>query len=222
VAGLNGACSATAPWSAPVARRTWWSPRGFSVEVETPAGFGFVPGQSIRVCHGDQARDYSISSAPGSPRLELCLRLVETGSVSPFLASAPEGTRVPFEGPHGQFVFRRSPRHAIFVATGTGFAPFLSMVRAGQRGFTMLHGVRTPDELFCREELAAAGRFVACVSEGAEAGLFHGRVTDWIRDNLPAGAYDFYLCGRREMVRDVMTLVDERFPASRVYTEIFF
>ena len=39
---------------------------------------------------------------------------------------------------------------------------------------------------------------------------------------LARRAYDFYLCGREEMIRDVTLLVDEAFPGSRVYAEIFF
>ena len=31
-----------------------------------------------------------------------------------------------------------------------------------------------------------------------------------------------FLCGEREMIRGVTLLVDERFPGSRVYTEVFY
>ncbi len=43
-----------------------------------------------------------------------------------------------------------------------------------------------------------------------------------VRDELPVKAYDFYLCGCREMIRDVTLLVDERFPCSYIYTELFY
>jgi ferredoxin-NADP reductase len=46
-------------------------------------------------------------------------------------------------------------------------------------------------------------------------------VTDWAAANLPPVACDLYLCGSRQMVRDFTRLADERFPGSRVYTEIF-
>jgi benzoate/toluate 1,2-dioxygenase reductase component len=46
-------------------------------------------------------------------------------------------------------------------------------------------------------------------------------VTDWVRTRLAPGSYDFYLCGRREMVRDVTGLVDESYTGSRVYSEVF-
>jgi hypothetical protein len=37
-----------------------------------------------------------------------------------------------------------------------------------------------------------------------------------------SGLYDFSLCGREEMIRDVILLVDQRFPDSLVYTESFY
>jgi hypothetical protein len=59
------------------------------------------------------------------------------------------------------------------------------------------------------------------VTEGEAAGCFTGRVSDWAREHLTPRAYDFYLCGSREMIRDVTLLVDEMFSGSRVLTEIF-
>jgi NAD(P)H-flavin reductase len=104
------------------------------------------------------------------------------------------------------------------------------MVRAGLSGFTLLFGVRDRAELYGEEIIReAAARYVPCLSAGgggtdaagAPAG-FSGRVTAWIQQHLPAGSYDFYLCGGREMVRDVTRIVDDRFPDSRIYTEIFY
>ena len=51
---------------------------------------------------------------------------------------------------------------------------------------------------------------------------FQGRVTDYLQTHLAPGLYDFYLCGRREMIRDVTLLVDEKFSGSYIYSEIFY
>ena len=56
----------------------------------------------------------------------------------------------------------------------------------------------------------------------AADGAFGERVTDCILPHLTSGSYDFSVRGCREMARDVMAIVDEQFPYSRVYTEIFF
>jgi ferredoxin-NADP reductase len=200
--------------------RTWLSPRSFEISVSRPEGFAFAPGQSIQLGEGPLERAYSLSCATDSPRLTLCVRAVKGGVFSARLAEAPIGTGFTLAGPHGYFTFRPSPRAAFFVATGTGVAPFLSMVRSGTRGFTLLHGARSPSDLYFRETFrAAAALYVGCVTGGG--GEFSGRVSDWLRTRLAPGGYNFYLCGARDMVRDVTVLVDERLPGSRVYTEIF-
>ncbi len=195
----------------------------FAVALERPAGFRFQPGQSIILRHGQNERSYSISSGPDEDRLLLCVRLIEGGALSPRLIGAQPGDIFPIDGPHGYFLFQRSARQAVFVATGTGVAPFLSMMRAGARGFVFLHGVRDGSELCYRDEMSAAARpYVPCLSADPIPGVYHGRVTGWASAHLAPGSYDFYLCGNRDMIRDLTILADERFAGSRVFTEVFF
>jgi benzoate/toluate 1,2-dioxygenase reductase component len=201
---------------------SWLSPSTFALTMERPPGFQFRAGQSILLRHGDNERSYSIASGPDEPRLLLCVRLVEGGALSPLLAEARPGDTFGFDGPHGYFLYQGSLRQAVFVATGTGFAPFLSMARAGARGFIFLHGVRTVSELCFPEEMRdAAGLFIPCISGAPSSGAYHGRVTGWVADHMPPGPCDFYLCGNREMIRDVTLLVDERCDGSRVLAEAF-
>lgn len=196
-------------------RRTHRSESTFEVELERPNGFVFTPGQGVRLFVGGQGRDYSMTSGPTSATLCFCIRTIEGGVVSPVLADAPIGAPFPMTGPHGVFVLGKSSHPAVWAATGVGIAPFLSMVRAGATGFTLLHGVRRSSDLFHRDELeAAAARYVPCISPT--------RVTGWAGENLLPGRYEFSLCGNRQMIRDFIILIDERFPDSRVYTEIFF
>jgi ferredoxin-NADP reductase len=216
------------PFTAELLRRSWLSEKTFELELSRPATFQFRPGQRIRLLHRGLERDYSLVSRPDSLRLLLCVRYVPSGLVSSVLAAAEIGTSLPFTGPYGYFSFQKSPRPPVFVATGTGVAPFLSMTRSGVAGFTMLHGVRTAEELYYRSDFGpAASLYVPCLSHPPPGsilpfGAYCGWVTGYLREHLPPRAYDFYLCGRREMIRDVTLLVDERFPDSRVYAEIFY
>jgi NAD(P)H-flavin reductase len=84
--------------------------------------------------------------------------------------------------------------------------------------------VETSAELYYAEELQpAAGNYIPCLSQPSKSQpYFEGRVTDYLRRHLPPVSYDFYLCGRREMIRDVTLLVDERFEGSFIYTETFY
>jgi benzoate/toluate 1,2-dioxygenase reductase component len=204
-------------------RRTPLSGGVVEIEMEKPQGFMFTAGQNVRLFAGDEGRDYSMANGPSDETLRFCVRLVEGGAVSSVLAGAPTGTVFSFAGPHGVFALRPSVRPVIWAATGVGIAPFLSMARDGAAGFSLLHGVRTLGDLFYQKELeSCAARYVACVSREAADGCFSGRVTRWAAEQLPSGAYDFYLCGSREMIRDFIILIDEQFPGSRVYTEVFF
>ena len=211
-------------WQSRVVRVTPLSGSAYEVELERPAGFHFTAGQHLRLFVGDDGRDYSLASPPSAETLRLLVRRIEGGAVSPALVGLPPGAPLSFSGPHGVFALRPSARAVILAATGVGIAPFLSMARAGASGFTLLHGVRAADELFYRRELEpAAARYVPCLSRQSSPGCFSGRLTAWAGAELAAGtARDFYLCGNRRMVRDLTLLADERFPGSRVYTEIFF
>ncbi len=204
------------------------SEKTFEMEVSRPPSFAFEAGQRITIQEGNTERDYSLASGPSDATLLLCIRHVKGGRLSPALADRETGARVHFTGPHGYFVFRSSARQPVFVATGTGIAPFVSMARAGCRGFMLLHGVQTTAELYYRDVFTGvAAAYLPCLSRASaqsqgRGSPFRGRVTDFMETRLASGLYDFYLCGREEMIRDAIHIVDRRFPGSHVYTEIFY
>jgi benzoate/toluate 1,2-dioxygenase reductase subunit len=208
--------------------RVWLTERVLEIQLSKPSNFQFMAGQRIRLLHGAIRRDYSLITAPRDPTLALCLKMIEGGEYSPILASVEPGTRLSFTGPLGYFTYRPSGRPAVFVATGTGTAPFLSMVRTGITGFTLLHGVHKATNLYYRDIFSRAARlYIPCLAAGAEEAkgsenVFRGRVSQYLAKHLPPGNYDFYVCGRQEMIRDVTLLVDARFPSSLLYTEVFY
>jgi len=151
---------------------------------------------------------------------------VEGGALSPVLAKAEIGTSFFIRGPRGYFVWLPSERPSVFVATGTGAAPFISMAKSGVKDFIFLHGAKRIEDLYERPLFrGAAATYVACLSypgHWPDADVFEGRVTRFLRDRLNSGLYDFYLCGRKEMIRDATLIVDEKFSGSSVYSEPFY
>jgi benzoate/toluate 1,2-dioxygenase reductase component len=220
--------SSTSKYPAKLLHRRWLSSSTFELELARPRLFQFLPGQRVRLYHEGKERNYSLISTTDDPSLALCVRRVDGGTFSPLLATAKIGTRFHLSGPHGYLTFRSSRRPAVFVATGVGIAPFVSIVRSGMTSSTLLHGVRTPAELYYESLFRGATRcYVPCLSvlpseTEPPPDSFSGRVTEYLISHLQPGLYDFYLCGRSEMVRDVTLLIDERFSGSMVYTEIFF
>ncbi len=204
--------------------RNWLTPDTFELRVERPAGFAFIPGQKVRFIQEDIQRDYTLINAPQDVQLALLVRHIPNGRFSPLLARADKTQVFTVEGPFGYFAFHPSSRPAIWVATGTGIAPFIAFARSGRHCRMLLHGVREPSELYFREELIrAAHLYTGCIS-GADvpADCFGGRVTDYLEHHLPAERCDFYLCGRMEMIAAAMDIIDRKFEGSHVFTEIFF
>jgi benzoate/toluate 1,2-dioxygenase reductase component len=212
-------------YTAEIAEHRWLSKKTFEIKLSRPEAFNFISGQRITLKHQNLERDYSLASAPEDSHLALCIRHVEGGQLSQILGDNSIGTRLAFYGPHGYFTFKPSPRPAVLVATGTGIAPFRSMVRSGVTDIMLLHGVTHPDELYYADNLqAAVMHYIPCISEPNQLSenYYSGRVTDYLQMHLNPGVYDFYLCGRNEMIRDATLLIDERFPGSFIYTEQFF
>jgi benzoate/toluate 1,2-dioxygenase reductase component len=227
--GAAGADGSGARREAVVTARRWLSPHAFELELTRPPGFAFTAGQHIRLRLGASERDYSLVTAPAQTVLAVCVRHLPGAGLAAALAQLEPGEPLSFTGPRGHFVLRPSARPVVLVATGTGIAPFVAMVRDGLRGFTLLQGAREAGEFYYSGELAVAARtYVGCLTRpglatpSGDLGVFPGRVTELLRTRLAPGVYDFYLCGGGEMIRDVTLIIDERFAGSLVFSESFY
>lgn len=211
--------------SAVLLKRRWLSDKTFEIMTSSPPGFKFEPGQRVSLSLGGHTRDYSIVSTPEEAELIFCIRSVAGGKLSTLLGVANIGTPLSIMGPHGYFIFKRSSRPAVFVATGTGIAPFCSMARSGVSDFTLLHGVHLLEDLYYADQFQQSARtYIPCLTKADQLpqNAFKGKVTEYLEHHWPSGVYDFYLCGRHEMIRDATLIIDERFPDSLVYTEMFY
>ena len=208
--------------------RIYLSEKTFEIELTRPENLDFDPGHNIRFLYNDLERYYSIINRPDEPRLKLLVRLVDGGLFSNVLASADIGTQFELTGPHGYFTFKPSPRPPVFVATDTGVAPFVSMASSGVQDFILFHEIDHPKNLYYKSLFQQSRcQYVPCVSgdvttDRMPSGLLQGNLSDCIRKEMGSGEFDFYLCGRREMICDLTKLVDDHFPKSLVYREVFF
>ena len=94
--------------------------------------FEFVPGQYVRISYEEgEPRVYSIANSPNEDELELCIRRVPGGHLTPDLCErTDEGDDIFVRGPFGDEFMLQDPseRDLVFIATGTGAAPFKSMI----------------------------------------------------------------------------------------------
>lgn len=189
--------------------------------------FYFIPGQFVSftevVADKRITRPYSIASAPGGNRFEICLNLVSDGIFSPFLFDLELGSAVEVSAPLGYFVLRNPGRDAVMVATGTGVTPFRSMLQAylGQgdpHSITLVFGVRYLDHLLYRAEFEKLElehpnfRFWPVLSRPPET--WHGR-TGHVQPHMLEAIgerrdLDVYICGLKLMVDDVRAILKSR------------
>jgi CDP-4-dehydro-6-deoxyglucose reductase, E3 len=216
--------------------------RHFEFEALGVDKLEFVPGQFTSftgvIAGKEITRAYSLASAPsGTNRFELCLNRVDPGHLSPRLFDMKPGDRIAMRQPLGLFVMRRQPpRDSIFIATGTGIAPFRSMLQAhlnaSSPAFTLLFGVRYESHLLYRgefEEMALAHanfRFWPTLTrpdagwEGRQ-GRVQAHLTEAIGPiNERRVDVDFYLCGLKEMVDEVRgVLKSQGFDRKQIFYE---
>lgn len=190
-------------------------------------GLAFRAGQHLLAGLENQNkfREYSIYSGENDPFLEILIREVAEGQVSPSLKSLQPGHHLIIDGPMG--VFNLNPKtiqtdKICFVATGTGIAPFHSMVRSyPDLDYLMIHGVKYENEQYENPDYESK-RYISCVSRD-KSGKFHGRVTDYLKTNFPGDTMKYYLCGNFSMIREVFDILSEKgIPRTQIHTEVYF
>ncbi len=201
------------------------APGAFVLRV--PRRHDALPGQMVAVTTDPDLppRWYSIASGREEPWVEILYTLVDDGALTPRLSRLREGDTLYVSEPSGSFTDRGEP--AVWIAAGTGVAPFASMVRSGiTEGRRLIHGSRTVAGFYYTElfERALGARYVRCSSGETAPGIVAGRLTRWLREEaeLPREAV-YYLCGGSGMVVDVRDILIERgIPYDRVVSEIYF
>jgi len=193
------------------------SDTSFRLRVKTAQPMGFLPGQyvNVQVPGTDQTRAYSFSSHPAADEASFLIRNIPGGLMSGYLARAKPGDALSLTGPMGAFYLRPVTRPQVFLAGGTGLAPFLSMLelittQGSDQPIHLVYAVtRLADlvELDRLESLAArlpSLRITTIVADPACDHPKRGYVTDHLTaTDLWEGQADVYLCGPPPMVEAV-------------------
>lgn len=201
------------------------SDKTFKLRTERPTAT-IKAGQCFSVGTRDLAinREYSMYSAADDPYVDFLIREVDDGVVSPRLARCRPGEIVEIGGPYGEFCLNPDAvnnRKFVFLASGTGIAPFHSFVLTYPNlRYQIFHGVRFDNEQYESSDYEE-GAYIPCVSRPeSEPGM---RVPDRLRtlDLDPDSLY--YLCGNRAMIIDTVSVLREKgVPGGSIYMETFF
>ena len=187
------------------------------------AGPVFLPGQyvNIDVPGSGHHRSYSFSSAPGDSTISFLIKKIPGGVMSTWLEAAQPGTKLDLTGPLGSFYLRDVQRPLLFLAGGTGLAPFLSMLEVlartnSQQKVHLIYGVTRDLDLVLVEAIEAYAAKLPNFSYAtviADAQSSHPR-KGWVTQHIPAdalndGDVDVYLCGPPPMVDAVRKYFDD-------------
>lgn len=194
------------------------------IRLVEPDTIAFRPGHVIRLgvppCGGRAEvvyRSYSLSNPPSESRhVELIIRMVPAGICTTWVFTMlKELDEVRFKGPYGKFALTETDRPMVWIAGGSGMAPFWGMIRHMRekhigRECIYFFGAVTRRDLFLTDELRElerdmpSFRFVPALSAPApedhwegETGLITEVVERHVRD---VSEKEFYLCGSGAMV----------------------
>ena len=198
----------------------------FQFDFTYPEDLDFLAGQffmlEVPTPERKMTRSYSIESEPDNKEFfSLCVKLIEGGIGSEYLRKMQVGDEAGFMATFGHFVIKDSPKDAILVATGTGLAPFMSMLptwfKAGAtQKITLYFGVRHAEDLFYVDELRAWEKehsnfhAVITLSQATEDWTGDtGRVTEYL-EKLTFENSTVYICGNGDMVKSVKDLLDAK------------
>jgi ferredoxin/flavodoxin---NADP+ reductase len=181
-------------------------------------------------------RAYSIASESRADEfLEFYLTVVMSGELTPRLFNLKIRDRL-YVGPKavGVFTLEKAPgKHVLMIGTGTGLAPYMSMLRSelecnGSRHFVVVHGARFSWDLGYRTELTGLARhcgnfhYIPVITRPQEDVTWKGR-SGYLQNLVASGAiveetgleltpenFDIFLCGNPGMIETVIGWAEAR------------
>jgi CDP-4-dehydro-6-deoxyglucose reductase len=219
------------------------STRRFWIQVPELSSFDFIPGQFVTLdlpIHekiNKRLRSYSIASWPdGTNVFELIIVLDKIGAGTNYIFHEVKvGSELKFRGAQGVFTLKEPIEKDIFmICTGTGIAPFRSMVHHIQNNniphkhITLVFGTLTKQTILYYEEMkrlqdtVSSFTYIPTLSrqewEGA-TGYVHKIYEELCRDRQPA---DFLLCGWRGMIDEAkQRIMDMGYDYKDIHVEIY-
>jgi ferredoxin--NADP+ reductase len=192
-----------------------------------PRNFLFEAGQVIGIALAEDGprRLYSICSGEQDKEVWILYNVINEGYLTSRLSDLEAGDIIWITEPRGEFICHEEP--AVWIATGTGIAPFYSMLRSGKSANkTLIHGNRYLEQFHFYDDFDSILRdnYIRCCTGETAEGVYHGRVTSYLAEYpVSDPTLKYYLCGGAEMVvetRDI--LIEKGIPFHRIISEIYF
>lgn len=201
----------------------------FELERIDNSVFQVKPGQFFMINleddEGKFTRSYSVTNPIKNNEcriLEFIIAIAESGRSAAHIQTWKVGTLLTMTGPHGRFRLREEDKNIIAIATGTGIAPYRSMMfefeKKSQNGeyISIIHGARNYEEAIYADGFLDTAEeeenfaYHLCLSQEKNPFYIHGRVQTHVRKMTLPEDTTYLLCGNPNMVEEVKTLLLER------------
>lgn len=195
---------------------------GFKLKSKENVKITFDPGMFVMLTYMDPVtsekttRAFSIASAPSEDFLEFYISMIH-GRFTSHLDTAKLGDIYYVTGPHGQFKFIPSQdKKVLFLAGGTGIAPFISMLReikqlSTDNDVSLIYSVKYPNEIIRKNELEDLAKNLklkttVTVTRPKEGDVWSGETGHINADMIKRSTPDFierspYICGPLAFVK---------------------
>jgi len=209
-------------------------------QLTNPSAMSFYPGQTISLTVAPGTfRPMSIASPPQErSRITTFQDISPGGPGSQWMLRIREGDTLEFMGPLGRFTADyQSPRKKVLIATGTGIAPYWSMLydttetKISDENIALYWGLRYKEDMYLTDEIAQlkqerknlAYYFVLSKPPDDWQGL-RGHINEYVFANEKTLTNcDFYLCGNNAMIRDMESaLLVKGVPKEQIKKDVFF
>ncbi len=171
-------------------------------------------------------REYSIYSGENENFIEILVKEVADGFISPILKKQQPGNMLVIEEPVGYFslpVKFNNQDKFLFIASGTGIAPFHSFIATHPDiNYKLLHGIRNSAEKY-EKDFYDPSRYIACTSRHRSDDSYFGRVTNYLEENPVEPGTRCYLCGNSSMIHDAYDILERQgVSLDMIHAEVYF
>jgi NAD(P)H-flavin reductase len=188
----------------------------YLIQLVRPAKFTWKEGQCVGVKINDNLRLYSIASSQDSPTIDLCVKKIDNGKVSPILTSEFPPVNLEISGPFGDELCLKLTDNLsslIFVAAGTGIAPvraFFQKFRNSQS--IQIHyflGFRTRQDVLFKEDFNPDQIKSLHVAYSREEGKYVQDLLKEFTDYDLLAKSTIFICGSKPMGLGVVNLLKQ-------------
>lgn len=221
-----------------------------SVSLEVPEDlketFRFAPGQYLtfkkHLQDAELRRSYSICCSPGDNELRVAVKKVTKGKFSGFAnRELKPGDLLDVMPPLGKFSPKKTGRHYLAFAAGSGITPVMSIMKSLLEGepdsdFTLVYGNKNRNTIIFREAIEGLkNRFMQRLRvyhilsrERVDVPLFNGRIDATKVSELSRtlinmkGIDEVFICGPEDMLISVrQQLMDLGMQSEKIHIELF-